>query len=53
MKNGFCIPICEEHHIETENNSKLDKDLKKECQEKYEETHSRADFINLIGQSYL
>ncbi len=53
MKNGFCIPICEEHHRQTETNSKLDKDLKVKCQRKYEETHSREEFIDLIGQSYL
>lgn len=53
IKNGFCIPICEECHLETEINSKLDKDLKIKCQEKFEETHFRKDFIALIGKSYI
>ena len=53
IKNGFCIPICEECHLETEIDSKLDKDLKIKCQEKFEETHSRKDFIALIGKSYI
>jgi hypothetical protein len=27
--------------------------LKQECQRKYEETHSRSDFMALIGRNYL
>lgn len=53
MKNGFCIPICDTCHEETEKNVELDKKLKKECQKEFEKTHSRAEFIKLIGKSYL
>lgn len=31
----------------------LDRRLKQACQEKYEETHSRAEFRRLVGKSYL
>lgn len=31
----------------------LDLRLKRECQEKYEESHSREEFRRLIGKSYL
>lgn len=31
----------------------LDMRLKRECQEKYEETHSREEFRRLIGKNYL
>lgn len=31
----------------------LDLKLKRECQERFEETHSREEFIQLIGRSYL
>lgn len=34
-------------------NHELDRRLKQECQEKYEETHSREEFRRLIGKSYL
>lgn len=53
MKNGFCIPICEECHRKTETDvSFLDK-YRQECQKKYEETHTREDFLKIIGKSYL
>ena len=31
----------------------LDLRLKRECQRKYEETHSREEFMELVGRSYL
>ena len=34
-------------------NRDLDLRLKRACQEKYEETHSREDFRRLIGRRYL
>ena len=35
------------------NNFAFDKALKQECQAKYEETHTREEFIKLIGRSFL
>ena len=34
-------------------NKNLDLRLKQECQAKFEETHTREEFIKLIGKSYL
>jgi hypothetical protein len=34
-------------------NRELDLQLKQMCQEEYEKTHSREEFIRLIGKSYL
>lgn len=34
-------------------NHALDLQLKRECQEKFEETHTRQEFIQLIGKNYL
>ena len=34
-------------------NNDLDLRLKRECQEKFEETHTRQEFIKLIGKNYL
>lgn len=31
----------------------LKRELQKMCQEKYEETHTRREFMDLIGRSYL
>lgn len=53
MKYGFCIPICRNCHSKTEIDSKLDLQLKKECQKEYEKTHTRDEFIKIVGQSYI
>lgn len=34
-------------------NAELDLFLKQECQRKFEETHTREEFIALIGQNFL
>lgn len=34
-------------------NRELDLKLKRECQEKFEETHSREEFMKIIGKNYL
>ena len=59
IKNGFYIYLRHDHHIQdspfkTPHNSReLDLKLKMECQAKYEETHSRSEFMKLIGKNYL
>lgn len=53
MKNGFCIPICDICHTETEINSDLDKKLKQKCQIEFEKKHTRVEFIAIIGKSHL
>lgn len=53
MRNGFCIPICSECHDRTEIDIDFDKKLKRECQRKFEETHTREEFLQLIDVSYL
>jgi len=57
-ENGFWVWLTAEYHnqnskIDVHHNKKLDFKLKRECQAKYEETHSREDFIKLIGKNYL
>ena len=57
-KNGFVVYLCLYHHegtygVHGKNGKDLNLKLKQIFQEKYEETHSREDFIALIGQSYL
>lgn len=57
IKNGFCVGLCNEHHNTSNNsvhmNRAMDLILKKEYQKEYEKTHTRAEFIKLIGKSYL
>lgn len=57
-KNGFTVYLCQYHHegtygVHGKNGHKLDQELKQACQKKYEEKHSREDFIKLIGRNYL
>lgn len=49
MKYGLCVPLCRYCH----SNENVIKDLRKWCQREYEKTHTRDEFINLIGKSYL
>lgn len=53
MTNGFCIPICCEYHNIVQLNKQNNIYLKQLCQRKYEETHTREEFIRLVGKSYL
>lgn len=53
MKYGFCIPICRICHSRTEIDSKLNLQLQKKCQKEYEKTHTREEFIRIVGQSYV
>lgn len=53
MKNGFCIPICEECHSKTETDVSFLNIYRQECQKKYEETHTREEFMQIIGKNYL
>jgi hypothetical protein len=56
-KNGFTVFLCAEHHnlgnVCVHNNRELDLMLKRICQRKYEKTHSREQFMKLIGKNYL
>jgi hypothetical protein len=56
-KNGFKVYLCPYHHNLSNNgvhfNKELDLHLKQLCQSCYEKTHSREEFIKLIGKNYL
>ena len=61
-KNGFVVWLCNYHHTgslcgiskySVHFNRKMNLKLKQICQSKYEENHTRDDFIRLIGRSYL
>lgn len=54
FKTDLC-PIC--HRSQPQGvhggNKELDLKLKREFQAKYEETHTREEFISLIGRNYI
>lgn len=58
-REGFWVWLRPERHIAMSpyatphNDRNTDLWLKRECQLEYERTHSREEFIRLIGRSYL
>lgn len=56
-REGFIIPLTHDEHNMTDSsihfNKELDFRIKMECQRKFEEKHSREDFIRLVGRNYL
>ena len=56
-RNGFTVYLCPDHHtmsaFSAHRDPGLNKWLKQQCQRMYERTHSRAEFIALIGKNYL
>lgn len=56
-EHGFWVWLTPELHNMSNDgvhfNTAFDLSLKRECQKKYEETHSREEFMKLIGCNYL
>lgn len=56
-KYGFVVYLSPEWHNMSDYgvhfNRELDLRLKRECQAKFEETHTRAEFMAIIGKNYL
>lgn len=56
-QNGFTVWLRSDWHnmsgYGVHFNKELDLHLKQECQRKYEETHTREEFMALIGKNYL
>lgn len=55
-KHRFVVPLCYECHQGNHGvhaNRQEDLFLKRKCQSRYEETHTRDEFRKLIGKSYL
>lgn len=49
IKNGFVVPLCRKCHQD----NKILKFLQIFVQKEYEKTHTREEFIKLIGKSYI
>lgn len=56
-ENGFWIWLCPVHHNMSDFGIHFDKgfdeEVKKRCQMEYEKTHTREEFMKLIGRNYL
>lgn len=56
-RNGFTVWLRHDVHMALHAHQKpfetLDAHLRRQCQMKFEETHSRAEFMAIIGASYL
>lgn len=57
-KYGFWVYLTAEKHRGTDgvhgrDGHALDLCLKQECQRRFEQTHSRAEFMQIIGRNYL
>jgi len=55
--NGFKVWLCGKHHnlsnAGVHFNRQLDLQLKELCQRQFEETHSREEFMRIIGKNYI
>lgn len=56
-KMGFTVYLCGYHHNLSphgvHSDYKLNLKIKQMCQKKFEETHSRQEFVSLIGKNFL
>lgn len=58
-KHGFWIWLTGEYHTQSTklgvhfDNVEMKEKLQRDCQTKFEETHSREEFMKLIGKNYL
>lgn len=57
-KHGFWVWLTGQYHnqdsrVDVHHNRALDLRLKRECQAAFERTHSREEFMRLIGRNYL
>jgi len=53
IDNGLVIPLCLNHHNMIHNNIELDAYWKRIAQQKFEEEHSRDEFMNIFKKNYL
>lgn len=57
-KYGLKVPLCYEHHrgtngVHGKNGKQLNEKLKQIAQRRFEQDHTREDFIKIFGKNYL
>ena len=50
---GFYVYLCPQHHMYVHRNAEICRSLQTQMQKAYERTHTREEFMQLIGRSYL
>jgi hypothetical protein len=53
MKYGFVVPLCRKCHDRFHNDREFALKYKRLYQEKFEESHSREEFLKLVHRNYL
>ena len=52
-EHGFYVYLCPQHHMRVHADAGICRILQAQMQKEYERTHTRDEFIRLIGRSYL
>lgn len=56
-REGFVVYLCPKHHNMSDEgvhfNPEMDKGIKIACQSEFERTHTRKEWMDLIGKNYL
>lgn len=50
---GMKVWLCHEHHVEVHHNITLDTYIKQNCQKVFEREHTRNEFRQIFGKSWL
>lgn len=53
MNQKMVLPLCSFHHAQIHKKIELSLYWKRLCQQKFEESHTRDEFIKIFGRSYL
>ena len=53
MKYGMCCPFCKNHHDQFHNDIEFNHYFKRLFQSKYEESHTRKEFLEIFRKNYL
>ncbi len=53
MKYGMCCPLCKKHHDQFHNDIEFNHYFKRLFQSKFEENHTREEFIKIFKRNYL
>lgn len=53
MRYGYVLPLCREHHRMFHDNHKLTKIWSAKCQENFEKTHTREEWLSIFYKNYL
>ncbi len=52
-KHGFVVHLCAYHHSLVHRDNEKNLQLKRWAQREFEKTHTRAEFMAIIGKNYL